>query len=583
MSWGVHLWDQLDNVSEHTYRGIDQLDRLGRMFRERCDIENRYSSELRSLVKKHMSRYKDEADLKYTNVAAVRSMLSEWNDLAGQHELFAEDLGENVIKDISLAVRELKNDRKRLLSEAERLQVQLKAQYSQLDKSKRNYDKGFKEAEKALETYRKADDDLNLSRAEVKKHLALSNQRSRQCDDAKNEYGNQLQKTNDLQHLHYSELMPSVFEELRRMDQRRCRSQQEQMSKMVGIHRGILTIVNRCLDGMSAAVDSFDTEKDAVTVIDRYKSGFEKPEDIPFEDLAGGDTTDSCSISGVTPNDQAHSAKRAPKPKKKGGIWGRFANTTKHSFSNLSYEGFIKEGIESLPPNQRRKHIEARMHEISTKINQETSARDGLVKMKEVYEGNNALGDPATINQQLQENSTRIENLRSELHKFQTLLESGRGNVGNRLNPEALSRSASESSMNHPTKTSAPPTPRSSHVESNSPESGLGTSHTSLPDSESDPEPPSRARVEPVEPGAGSVNEYFSEDEDELLPVLGDARALYLFDATNEGSISIHEGEQLLLIEADQGDGWTRVRRRDSLEEGFVPTAYLEVKMHPAE
>ena len=52
--------------------------------------------------------------------------------------------------------------------------------------------------------------------------------------------------------------------------------------------------------------------------------------------------------------------------------------------------------------------------------------------------------------------------------------------------------------------------------------------------------------------------------------------------AASEGSIPMQEGEQLLVIELDQGDGWTRVRRQGSLEEGFVPTAYLQVLLHPA-
>lgn len=39
----------------------------------------------------------------------------------------------------------------------------------------------------------------------------------------------------------------------------------------------------------------------------------------------------------------------------------------------------------------------------------------------------------------------------------------------------------------------------------------------------------------------------------------------------------MQEGERLLVIELDQGDGWTRVRRQHSLEEGFVPTAYLQI------
>lgn len=40
------------------------------------------------------------------------------------------------------------------------------------------------------------------------------------------------------------------------------------------------------------------------------------------------------------------------------------------------------------------------------------------------------------------------------------------------------------------------------------------------------------------------------------------------------------EGEELQVIEIDQGDGWTRVRRlcgSNGWEEGFVPTSYIEI------
>lgn len=41
------------------------------------------------------------------------------------------------------------------------------------------------------------------------------------------------------------------------------------------------------------------------------------------------------------------------------------------------------------------------------------------------------------------------------------------------------------------------------------------------------------------------------------------------------------ENEDLWIIETDQGDGWTRVRRIkpsaiDPMPEGFVPTSYIE-------
>ena len=55
-------------------------------------------------------------------------------------------------------------------------------------------------------------------------------------------------------------------------------------------------------------------------------------------------------------------------------------------------------------------------------ICQETAARDGLMKMKQVYESNPALGDPMSIQGQLTENGHRLDKLRSELKKFQVLI-----------------------------------------------------------------------------------------------------------------------------------------------------------------
>lgn len=43
------------------------------------------------------------------------------------------------------------------------------------------------------------------------------------------------------------------------------------------------------------------------------------------------------------------------------------------------------------------------------------------------------------------------------------------------------------------------------------------------------------------------------------------------------------ESEELHVIELDQGDGWTRVRRMmtgNVVEEGFVPTSYIESTLY---
>lgn len=127
----------------------------------------------------------------------------------------------------------------------------------------------------------------------------------------------------------------------------------------------------------------------------------------------------------------------------------------------------------------------------------------------------------------------------------------------------------------------------STYSSSASPESGLGTSHTSLPGSGGGNDP------------AAAEEMYY---EAEPLQPLGTCKALYTFEgecvagveecpscvcspppsvlsATSEGSIPMTENEELQVIELDQGDGWTRVRRvagQNGWEEGFVPTSYIE-------
>nr|2CT4_A Chain A, Cdc42-interacting protein 4 [Homo sapiens] len=61
----------------------------------------------------------------------------------------------------------------------------------------------------------------------------------------------------------------------------------------------------------------------------------------------------------------------------------------------------------------------------------------------------------------------------------------------------------------------------------------------------------------------------------------GHCVAIYHFEGSSEGTISMAEGEDLSLMEEDKGDGWTRVRRKEG-GEGYVPTSYLRVTSGPS-
>ncbi|XP_053689851.1 formin-binding protein 1-like isoform X7 [Sabethes cyaneus] len=581
MSWGSELWDQYDNLATHTQKGIDFLERYGSFIRDRSAIEIEYAGKLRRLVKNYQpKKSKEDEENEFSSFQAFKCVLKEVADLAGQREVVAENLQLQVLQGISLLAKNLRDERKKSLNEGALLTQNLNSQIASLDRAKRNYEKGFREAEKSIDSYQKADADLNLSRAEVEKQRNNMNIRCGQSEDAKNEYANQLQKTNKLQQTHYETSLPEVFNRLQELDEKRTRGLKEFIKGAADVESAVAPIIARCLEGMVKAADSINEKDDSLKVIEKFQSGFQPPGDLPFEDLSKADSDTSnnsqtyTSTSGL--NHLTAKGTTTQKLKKRVGIFGIFASNK----NNLSTDG-MKEDFSDLPPTQRRKKLAAKVHELQQKVSQEQAASEGLMKMKGVYEANSLLGDPRSVEEQLNESVNKLDKLRLELQRYQKMLDQANSQTIVQHSPQAnrviqngqRSSRHSNGSSNHDHDDHGEDHPdhdAGSLSSSASPESGLGTSHTSLPGS-----------------GQGSTNDQPINDEmyyeaDALQP-LGTCKALYPFDATSEGSIPMSEGEELLVIELDQGDGWTRVRRLCSpsgWEEGFVPTSYIESTLY---
>lgn len=82
-----------------------------------------------------------------------------------------------------------------------------------------------------------------------------------------------------------------------------------------------------------------------------------------------------------------------------------------------------KEDFSDLPPNQQRKKLQAKIAELQHKVEQETNTRDGLMKMKAVYETNSSLGNPMTVEGQLNESEHELEKLKNDLKKYEGFLD----------------------------------------------------------------------------------------------------------------------------------------------------------------
>ncbi|XP_063373107.1 formin-binding protein 1-like isoform X1 [Cydia amplana] len=597
MNWGTELWDQYDNLSAHTQKGIEFLDKYGNFVKERCAIELEYAGKLRRLVKNYQPKRKEEDEYQYTSCKAFRQLLQELGDFAGQREVVAENLQSNVVRELHLLAKELREERKQHLNEGAKQMAVLNSAIGSLDRARRAYERAARESERALEAFQRADADLNLSRAEVEKQKANMKLRSQACEDAKHEYSDQLRKTNEAQRQHYEQRLPHVFKQLQDLDEKRIKHIKNFMLSSVEVERKVFPIIKQCLDGMEHAANSINEKEDTQLVIDRYKSGFVPPEDFPFEEQrAGADTTDAAA-----PHHHAQLTVRGTvsgnRIKKRGGLLSIFSSNKKiveacNSFkNNMSTDG--KEDYSDLPPNQKKKKLQAKVHELNKQVAQEQAAMEGLMKMKGVYETNPTLGDPMTVEGQLNECCDKLKKLRAQLRKFEELLAEANSQVcAAPLNPAArtngaapapqhptsigsnsgsLSRSASESSVSTGTGAGAgggSVCGAGGRAAGGSPESGLGGELAAAH---------AEANGDHDQDHESDFDYYYEPD----LQPLGYCKALYPFEANGTGSTMRMEcGERLLVLETDAGDGWTRVRRQLTREEGFVPTTYIATTLY---
>ncbi|XP_036863833.1 formin-binding protein 1 isoform X17 [Manis javanica] len=539
--------DQFDNLEKHTQWGIDILEKYIKFVKERTEIELSYAKQLRNLSKKYQPKKnsKDEEEYRYTACQAFLSTLNETNDYAGQHEVISETMTSQITVELARYVQELKQERKSYFHDGRKAQQHIETCWKQLESSKRRFERDCKEADRAQQYFEKMDADINVTKADVEKARQQAQIRHQMAEDSKADYSSILQKFNHEQHAYYHTHIPSIFQKIQEMEEKRIVKIGKSLKKYAELDQEVIPIIGKCLDGIVKAADSIDQKNDSQLVIEAYKSGFEPPGDIEFEDYTQ-------PMKRTVSDNSLSNSRGEGKPelkfggKSKGKLWP-FIKKNKLSLKL----GATPEDFSNLPPEQRRKRLQQKVDELNKEMQKEMDQRDAITKMKDVYLKNPQMGDPASLDHKLTEVNQNIEKLRLEAQKFEAWLAEVEG-----ILPARGEQARRQSGMYD---TQNPPAINSCAQDRESPDG----SYTEEQSQESE-----------VKVLATDFDDEF--DDEEPLPAIGTCKALYTFEGQNEGTISVVEGETLHVIEEDKGDGWTRIRRSED-EEGYVPTSYVEV------
>ncbi|XP_077160999.1 formin-binding protein 1 isoform X12 [Paroedura picta] len=527
------------------------------------------------------------------------------NDYAGQHEVISENMTSQITTELARYVQELKQERKSHFHDGRKAQQHIETCWKQLESSKRRFERDCKEADRAQQYFEKMDADINVTKADVEKARQQAQLRQQMAEDSKAEYSSTLQKFNHEQHEHYHTHIPDIFQKIQEMEERRIVRIGESMKTFAEVDRQVVPIIGKCLDEITRAAESISQKDDSQLVIEAFKSGFEPPGDVDFEDFtqpikrAVSESSLSNSKDGKPESRFSSKSKgklwpfikknklmslltsphqppppppfsgspsavpngpQSPKQQKEP-LSHRFNEfmTSKpkiHCFRSLKRGLSLKlgagpEDFSNLPPEQRRKKLQQKVDELNKDIQKEMDQRDALTKMKDVYIKNPQMGDAASVDHKLAELGQNLEKLRSEAQKFEGWLAEVEGRL-----PVRSEQTRRQSGACEPQNTL---TVNHCAQDRESPDG----SYTEEPSQENEMKAP-----------ATDFDDEF--DDEEPLPTIGTCKALYTFEGQNEGTISVTEGETLYVIEEDKGDGWTRIRRNED-EEGYVPTSYVEV------
>ncbi|XP_052602750.1 cdc42-interacting protein 4 isoform X5 [Peromyscus californicus insignis] len=548
MDWGTELWDQFEVLERHTQWGLDLLDKYVKFVKERAEVEQAYAKQLRSLVKKYLPKRptKDDPEVKFSQQQSFIQLLQEVNDFAGQRELVAESLGIRVCLELAKYSQEMKQERKMHFQEGRRAQQQLENGLKQLETSKRKFERDCREAEKAAHTAERLDQDINATKADVEKAKQQAHLRNHMAEESKNEYAAQLQRFNrDQAHFYFSQ-MPQIFDKLQDMDERRATRLGAGYGLLSEAELQVVPIIGKCLEGMKVAAESVDAKNDSQVLIELHKSGFARPGDLEFEDFSQVMNRVPSDSSLGTPDGRPELRAASSRSRAKRWPFGKKNKTV------------VTEDFSHLPPEQQRKRLQQQLEERNRELQKEEDQREALKKMKDVYEKTPQMGDPASLEPRIAETLGNIERLKLEVQKYEAWLAEAESRVlSNR--GDSLSRH------------SRPPDPPATAP----PDSSSSSNNSGSQDNkESSEEPPSEEGQDTP------IYTEFDEDFEEPASPIGQCVAIYHFEGSSEGTISMSEGEDLSLMEEDKGDGWTRVRRKQGDGEGYVPTSYLRVTLN---
>ncbi|ULU00099.1 hypothetical protein L3Y34_000968 [Caenorhabditis briggsae] len=598
-------------------KGIDFFERIGQFSKEKAAIEEEYSTKLKNLAKKYAKKTEEEDEVlkSVSYISAFNSFLYQLDQIAGKHHAAAESTREDIVAYVSSKACQLRSSRKNAISDLKTINDILEDHINDMWKSGKIYSRAYKDAESAYQKFYKADKNLEISRLELEKTRSHAMTRNEICEKAKSDYSKSVSTTNSEQKKYHDELLPVIFSRLKAVDKECIGDMSHVLQKLITVDECLSEGIGCCRQKTQKIVNNIEAESDSQLVLDSVEAMMEKPTPFDFEDL--GDPKDCDSRAGDSIDGKHKSEALMPilKSPNKKNLLGNFLGIKKKEPEKLESPREVY-ADKNKPAHVRLSCLRSKIKSMEKELEQATQGREGITRLQKAYYANPQHGNPDACTAPLISYAKKIEALKAniqDLKELYILLEASaesstptERSFGGRDTPDTT-RSMSGCSTNvSSTKTledgvfqirerggssgddsskniirqilttpkriiSSPRTPKSA------PFSATNTPVRRKKDISSPVLRSSFSGAIRKMPGSAtssphrSISSPMKIDKSEILVTV-----LFEFEQSSAETMSIIPGEELFVQETDNGDGWTRARKKRNQEVGFVPTSYLQ-------
>ncbi|CAI2349340.1 unnamed protein product [Caenorhabditis sp. 36 PRJEB53466] len=618
------MQDPSNALLSYTQKGIDFFEKMGQFSKERAAIEEDYSTKLKNLARKYAKKSEEEDEI-LKNVSYVNAFnlyLQQLDQIAAKHHSTAESLREDVNTYVSSKTCQLRSSRKNAIGDLKTINERLEEHINEMCKSGKAYVKSFKEAESAYQKFYKADKNLEISRLELEKARTHANTRTEACEKTKSEYSQSVTSANSEQKKYHEELLPVLFSRLKAVDKECIADMSQVLQKMLTVDEMQAESIANCRLTMQTIVDRIDPEGDAQQVLESVEATIEKPFPFELEDLGDPKDCESRANESIESKPRVEIAASSyhilKSPSKKRIIRNLLGMKEKENDAKKAESTKEPYTDKDKPPHVRLSCLRSKIRGMEKQLEQAVQGREGLTRLQKAYYENPQHGNPSACTGELIVYAKKIETLNTNiqnLKEFYTLLEMSvdgtpERSFGGRDTPDTTrsfsggsanlssSKTLDDNSGDPSSSCTSTLAATSSFGEEtakkmlrhflNSPKRLISSPKSAKSPSVSGMSTPTRRKKDISSPvlrssfsgairkmSAPSVEITSSPPTSSDAPIIS-AVAAFEFEKTTPETMSISVGDELITLEPDTGDGWTRAKKIKNQEVGFVPTAYLQ-------